>query len=106
MGTYTTSTGEKFTQTQIDYKIRKAKKKKIEQFMDEYGYTFCEDCKIFNTIIDCSHDISVDKCKKNGKLELAWDVNNITLRCRKCHEKHDKLNLKFNERNRISKKIH
>lgn len=60
--------------------------------MLEHGYLFCEDCGKNNcTPIDCSHDLSVDQCKKQSKTELAWSVDNITLRGRPCHSKYDRL---------------
>jgi len=40
---------------------------------------------------DCSHDVPVKKCKETRQVELAWDINNITMRGRRCHVKHDKL---------------
>lgn len=92
MNHYKTSSGEKISKSTIDYRIREAKKKKIDLMLDMYGYIFCEECNInanSGMYIDCSHDISVDDCQKNGMTELAWDVDNITMRCRKCHENHD-----------------
>jgi len=92
---FTTSTGERVSQKQIDYRIRRAKGQKIEQFLSEHGYLVCQDCGQNDCkAVDCSHDKSVDWCKKHGCLELAWDVNNITLRGRKCHRIHDKLDIK------------
>ena len=99
MNHYYDSEGNRYSQTQIDYLIRKAKKQKLEEMYNDNGFTFCEDCKITNTILDCSHEKSVDWCKKNGQLELAWDPKNIKIRCRECHKKHDKLNLIFNLKN-------
>jgi len=92
MNSYQTSDGSRLKQSVIERLIKKAKAEKVRQQFDEFGYNFCEDCKISNgTYIDCSHDISVKKCKENGNTELCFDVNNITMRCRKCHQKHDKL---------------
>ena len=93
MGTYTTSTGEKYNQSQIDRKIRQAKKKKIDDFVYENGFLFCEDCKTTVGRFDCSHQLSVDKCKKLGQFEKAWNVDNIKIRCRTCHQRKDKLNI-------------
>lgn len=91
MNSYNTSSGIRVTKVEIDKLVRKAKEEKIAQMMDEYGYIFCEDCKQNDCKpIDCSHDISVKECQESGKSELAWDVNNITMRGRKCHQKHDK----------------
>jgi len=89
---YYTSKGERVSQSEIDRKIREAKKKKLLSFFDKNGYYYCEDCNRSNTWLDCSHDVSVDECKKSGNTELSWNVNNITIRCRECHQKHDKLN--------------
>lgn len=95
--TYRCSSGERFTQTQIDAKIRVAKAKVLENQLDEYGYNFCEQCgrNASGTRLDCSHDISVKKAKEEGKTEQCWNVKNIIIRCRSCHQKHDKLNLQF-----------
>jgi primosomal protein N' len=92
MNHFHTSDGERVAKSTIDYRVREAKKKKIELFLDEHGYIFCEECERnanSGVYIDCSHDISVDECQKSGRCELAWDVDNITMRCRKCHNKHD-----------------
>ena len=87
---YQTSSGERILKTVIDARVREAKAEKIEQMIDEHGYVFCEDCKQ-NACkpIDCSHDISVDQCQKQGMSESAYDVSNITMRGRPCHRKHD-----------------
>lgn len=92
MNTYKTSTCERLSKSVIDARVRKAKKEKIQLMICSYGYVFCEECgRSGGMPLDCSHDVSVDQCQKQGKSELAYDVNNITIRCRKCHEKHDKL---------------
>lgn len=92
MNSYSTSDGSRLKQSVIDSLIKKAKAAKIREMQDEYGYVFCEECNISNgTYLDCSHDISVKEAKESGRTELAFDVNNITIRCRKCHNKHDKL---------------
>ena len=92
MGSYKTSSGERIEKSVIDLRVRRAKKNKLDLQLEEYGYNFCEECKRSSgTHLDCSHDISVDKCQKNGMTELAYDVDNITIRCRRCHNKHDKL---------------
>lgn len=92
MGTYRTSTGERLEKSTIDFRIREAKKKKLEIFLDEHGYFFCEECGRNDCVpVDCSHDVSVKECQESGKSEMAYDVNCITLRGRPCHNKHDKL---------------
>jgi len=90
--TYSDSENNRWTQEQIDAKITKAKEQKISSFFDEHGYYFCEDCGTSSAFkFDCSHEIPVSEAKNNGAVELAWDIQNIRLRCRKCHQKHDNL---------------
>lgn len=96
MNTYKTSDGTRLKQSTIDSRIKNAKSKKISLMQDQFGYVFCEKCGVSNgTFIDCSHDISVKECKETGRTELAFDVNNITMLCRKCHEEKDKLNVQW-----------
>lgn len=92
MARYKTSNGTYIEKKTIDRLVNEAKKYKIDIFIEEHDYIFCEDCKVnaSDTYIDCSHDESVDSCQKNGYAEKAWDVDNITMRCRKCHNIHDK----------------
>ena len=91
MNYYRTSQGERISKSIVDANIRKAKEQKLKEFITEHGYFFCEDCKRNDCKpIDCSHDISVKECQETGQTELAWDVNNITLRGRACHRKHDR----------------
>lgn len=101
MNSYSTSTGERFTSKRIDELIRQAKAFKLLIQVDISDYNFCEQCgkNGQNTRLDCSHDISVKKCKDEGRAELAWAVSNITILCRECHQKKDGLNLKFNGKN-------
>lgn len=97
MPSYKTSSGERIDKKEIDKRVRKAKEQKIGEFIDEHGYIFCEECGINahqGIPIDCSHTISVKECQESGRTELAWDINNIRMLCRKCHQDHDKLNLK------------
>lgn len=91
MNHYFTSTGERLSKSVIDNRIRLAKQQKLELQKDIHGYNFCEDCGRSGGIyLDCSHEVSVDKCQKNRRAELAYDVSNIKIRCRLCHKKHDK----------------
>lgn len=100
MGTYKCSDGSRISQAQIDRNIKRAKAQKLQSFLDEHGYFFCEECKKNNCKpIDCSHDISVQECKDSGKTELSYDVNNITLRGRECHASLDKLDVKWTQHN-------
>ena len=88
---YYTSDGERLNRAQIETRIRKAKAEKIDQFLLENDYCFCEQCGVnaSNTRIDCSHVVSVKECLESGFAEKAFDVENIKLLCRSCHNKHD-----------------
>ncbi len=100
MNSYRCSDGSRVKESVLKVAIRKAKAEKLRQQHDEYGYNFCEECGISNgTYLDCSHEESVKSCKENGRAEKAADVNYITIRCRKCHQKKDKLNLVFTNDN-------
>lgn len=91
MSSYKMSNGGRVKKSVLDRKVKEAKKLKLEEFLIKHGYFFCEDCKNNDCKpIDCSHDVSVDECQKSGRAELAWDINNITLRGRPCHNIHDK----------------
>jgi hypothetical protein len=89
MNTYKKSNGERITKSTIDYRVRKAKEEKLNSQIIEHGYNFCEDCKTNSGYLDCSHEISVNECQKSGRSELAYDTENIKIRCRDCHRKHD-----------------
>lgn len=87
---YYTSSGERLTKQVVDARIRRGKALFKEQFIDEHGYVFCQDCaRNKSEMIDISHEISVDRCQKEGKTELAWDPNNMRFRHRSCHQIHD-----------------
>ena len=91
MTTYKKSNGERVDKKTIDALIRQAKELKLRLMRDSYGYVFCEDCKISRGRMDCSHTISVKECQETGKAEQAWNIHNIKVRCRDCHQRHDKL---------------
>ena len=92
VNTYGQSDGSRITSDQLERKITSAKKKRMQMQFDEIGYNVCTDCERNDCKpVDASHDISVDECKKSGRAELAYDVNNITPRGRKCHRIYDKL---------------
>ena len=96
MNNITLSTGERITRSTFDFRIRKAKKQKIDKMIEEFGFIFCEDCEQNNCKpVDCSHEIPVSECLKSGKPELAYDINNIIMRGRECHRKKDGLHLQF-----------
>lgn len=80
MGTYNTSYGQRVSQSQIDNNIRKAKLE-FTQNIEPY----CHGCGVTGDRLSVSHTLSVDRCKKMGKSELAWDKNNFELECTKCH---------------------
>ena len=93
---YKCSDGTRVSKKTIDQRVRNAKKQKLQRQLDQFGYTFCEKCSISSGVrFDCSHINSVNDCQKDGMAELAWDLDNIQILCRDCHQKHDKLNLNF-----------
>lgn len=96
MNTYQASNGTRYPQSAINRKIKEAKGKKLQIMNDEFGYIFCTICKQNDCQpIDCSHDISVSDCKKQGRVELAWDLDNITIIGRRHHKVKDGLDLQF-----------
>ena len=98
MNTYKCSDGTRITQSEIDRQIRTSKRVLIQNQLDEYGYNFCTKCRKNDCKpIDCSHNVSVKKCKEISKTELAWDIQNMELVGRNCHKKKDGLNLQFND---------
>lgn len=94
------SDGSMIKTSVLNKMIREAKAEKIRLMYALFGYVFCEDCynegvpeninEMDLKIIDCSHDVSVDECKKSGRSELAADHKNIRMRCRYHHRKKDK----------------
>lgn len=90
--TYSDSNGNRYTTSQIETRITKACKIVIElQFIEE-GYNFCQKCgQSSGTYLDVSHTISRKKAKENGNVELLWDLGNLEILCRKCHQIKDKL---------------
>lgn len=97
MGVYFDSDGNAYSQSTIDNKIRKAKEQVIEMFWDEHNRDpFCQECFRNDCVpVDMSHNVSVQESKNMRRVELAWDVNNIVPRGRKCHQKKDGLGLIF-----------
>ena len=98
---YKTSTGETVSQSTFNRRVSLAKEEKIDQQRLDFGFNFCEDCKVngSNTFLDCSHDIGI----KKGSIENAWDTNNITIRCRDCHDKYGDGKIINNEQQNIRK---
>ena len=95
MGSYQCSDGTRVTQVELNRLIFEAKSIKREEFLEQYGYFFCEDCKKNKRPLDMSHNVSVQQCKMQGRTELAWDVENIKLRCRDCHNEYDNSGTQF-----------
>jgi len=102
MTKYRKSNGDYIEKSTIDESIRRAKEKKLKQLFEMQGYISCQEvlsetphakviCDRSTGYIDCSHDISVKACQDSGNTELAWSLDNITIRCREHHRKHDKL---------------
>jgi hypothetical protein len=105
MNYYHTSDGRRISKLEIDRRVCEAKKLKIQEQLNEYGYNFCEQCnndgrpqfanEMELSILDCSHIISVNECQKIGNSELAWRKDNIDILCRWHHKRKDGLDLKF-----------
>jgi len=96
MNYLTTSKGERIPRSTFDYRIKKAKRQKLQEQFDEHGFNFCVKCEKNSCIpIDVSHIISVDKCIKEGYPELAYSIHNMQIYGRKCHKEYDGLDLKF-----------
>ena len=89
MNHYRLSNGYKMSKSIIDSNVRKAKESALDEQFYEFGYNFCVDCGTSSGRLDCSHTISVDAAQKQGRAELAFDPDNIKVRCRQCHIKHD-----------------
>ena len=96
MNTYSTSWGERFTTDQINRKSDAAAKKKLEEQKLTYGYNFCTECNRNDCRpIDVAHIVSRKEAKETGRVELCWDLNNLKILGRQCHQEKDKLNLQF-----------
>ncbi len=92
MTTYKMSNGERVEKSTIDYRVREAKKQVLDNQLKEHGYNFCKECgRSAGMPLDCSHIISVDRCQKEGRSELAWDITNVEVLCRFHHNLRDKL---------------
>lgn len=92
--TYGLSDGTRLNRSQIESRIRKAKEAKVAKMQLDHGYIFCESCgrnANAGEPIDCSHDEPVKVSLEEGRAEKSWDwENNIKMRCRRCHNRHDK----------------
>jgi len=96
MNHYFASDGTRYSKAEIDRRTSAAKAEKRRLQKEEHGYNFCEICNNNECWpVDASHNTSVNEAQKSGRCELAWDLNNITMRGRRCHQKYDGLDLKF-----------
>lgn len=83
MATYsTTDNKSRYSTSQIDARIKKAKTQKKEELI--YA-PFCESCGKSDSRLTMSHIVSVKFAKENGMAELCWDLKNILLECETCH---------------------
>ena len=94
MNSYFDSDGNKYSQGQIDFRIKRAGLEVLDLQFLEHGYNFCtkchrNDCKP----IDVAHIISRKKAKELKQVELSWDIGNLEILGRKCHKILDKLNI-------------
>ena len=91
--TYSDSNGKRWKKSQIDIKIKKSKKDKWESM----EYPYCETCgrNASNTRLDCSHLVSVKEAQESSMSELAWDLSNMLIECRTCHNKTEVQRKKF-----------
>lgn len=96
MNSYICTDGSKVTQAQIERKMRVAKEKLINNQRESFGYNFCVKCKRSSGVrFDCSHIVSIKQAKELSATQKCWDVNNMRVLCRPCHQKFDGLDLKF-----------
>ncbi len=93
MNHYKQKDGTRISKAEIDRRVRKTKAVVLENQRTEHGYNFCVDCGRSSGRLDCSHIVSVDKCQKMGRAELAFDESNIEVLCRECHQLRDKLTI-------------
>lgn len=90
--TYKDSEGNRYTTEQINRRSDQASKTKLMLQFNEYRYNFCEGCERNDCRpIDVSHTVSRKEAKENGNVEILWDLNNLEILGRRCHQKKDKL---------------
>lgn len=97
--------GVKYSQREIDINLRIAKQELIDIQKEEHGWNFCVKCAeeaedggiiendMAHSLLDCSHNKPVKKCKEDSEIEKIWDVNNMTILCRYHHAEYDKLSI-------------
>lgn len=92
MNHYKDSEGNRFTTDQINRLSDASAKIKIELQLMRFGYNFCEECKSNDCKpIDVAHIISRKEAKETGRTELCWEMDNMKILGRRCHQILDKL---------------
>ena len=92
MTRYKLSDGTYINKSVLDARISQAKVEKLRHHLDKYDYYFCTTCKQNDCKpIDVAHIKSVNDCQKDGCAEMAYNLDNLVIEGRKCHEKRDKL---------------
>lgn len=90
------SDGTEYTAAEVDRRVRKAKATKLFDQLTDLGYNVCETCKRNDcTPVTCAHIKSVDWCKKNRCVELAWALDNMVIEGLPCHQIRDKNNVGY-----------
>ena len=87
MTTYQMTDGTRIKKSVLDRKVTAAKIKYIQQCGEEGILNMCMALghNVFDEPVDNSHIISVDRCQKLGKSELAYDINNLQRESRSQH---------------------
>ncbi len=94
--TYSDTNGRRYTTKQIESRITNAAKKKLRDQQYDNGFNFCEKCqRSTGNYLDVSHTISRKKAKEDGIVEVLWDLDNLEILCRTCHQRKDKLDVRF-----------
>lgn len=97
--TYSDSDGKRWTTDQIDRKSDKAARELLEIQFLELGYNVCDECRRNDCKpIDVAHLVSRKEAKETGRAELCWDMDNMKILGRECHQKLDNLILRFHDR--------
>jgi hypothetical protein len=92
------SDGTRISKRNIDRLVHQAKGEVLADQVEEYGYNFCTVCKQNDCLpVTCMHLVSVDRCQKEGRAELAWDKTNIVPAGQPCHAKYDGNNIGGNK---------
>ena len=94
MNSYFDSEGNKYSQSQIDFRIKRAGLEVLDLQFLEHGYNFCECCnRNDDKPIDVAHIISRKQAKELKQVELSWSISNLQILGRECHKRLDKLNI-------------